>query len=77
MLFDLAPWRCIWRAARRSRERLDFWSWLLTWRVRYRPRILAAIAAEAAEADVIVIRRPIDVPQTLERLAGRDGRPGS
>ena len=30
MLLDVPSWRCVWRSLRRSRERGDYWVWLLT-----------------------------------------------
>jgi adenylate kinase family enzyme len=66
ILLDLPTWRCAVRALRRSRERLDFWRWLLTWRRSYRPRLLRAIAEEAPDAELLVIRSRRD----LERLTG-------
>src|SRR3954452_1446715 len=52
VLVDPPTWRCCWRALRRSRERLDFWRWLLTWRRRYRPRLMHHIAEHAAGASL-------------------------
>lgn len=60
--FSLA--RCVWRALRRSRERADFWWWLLTWRWRYRPIILAAAAAFVPNT-VHVLRNPRQLRQLL------------
>ncbi len=37
VLLDLSLLRCAWRALRRSRERADFWWWLLAYRRRWRP----------------------------------------
>ena len=34
LILDFSLTRCAWRALRRSRERADFWWWLLTWRHR-------------------------------------------
>lgn len=45
VFLDFSPARCAWRAIRRSRERPDFWWWLLTYRRRSRPLLLQAIAA--------------------------------
>lgn len=64
VLLDLPTWRCAIRAVRRSQERLDFWRWLLTWRRRYRPKLLQAIEEHAPGAEVFVIRNRRD----LERL---------
>ena len=65
VLLDLPTWRCAWRAARRSRPRLDFWRWLLTWRRRYRPRLRRSIAQHAPNARLLVARRPADVADLL------------
>ncbi len=64
VVFDLPTWRCAWRAGRRSRERLDFWRWLLSWRRRYRPHIMKTIEDRAPAADLFVIHDRRD----LERL---------
>jgi adenylate kinase family enzyme len=70
VLFDLPTWRCAWRALRRSRQRWDFWRWLLTWRRRYRPALLRAIA-DAGVPTVVHIRRPRDVQAALRSLSAR------
>lgn len=69
VLFDLPTWRCAWRAVRRSHERLDFWRWLLTWRRRARPRLLAAIAEHAPQAELLVIRDDADLDEVWAALA--------
>lgn len=61
IVLDFALWRCAWRAARRSRESLVFWRWLVFYRCRSLPGVMAAIAAHASDADVYVLRRPRDV----------------
>lgn len=58
VVLDLSLARCGWRAARRSRERVDFWWWLLTWRWRGRSRVLDAVDAHAPLADLRVLRSP-------------------
>jgi hypothetical protein len=65
VLLDLPTWRCVWRAVRRSRERLDFWFWLLTWRRRYRPRLMQDIAQHAATATLHVARSPREMAGLL------------
>jgi hypothetical protein len=47
VFLDFSPLRCAWRAIRRSRERADFWRWLLAYRRRSRPPPRQAIAAHA------------------------------
>jgi hypothetical protein len=58
IFLDFSIVRCAWRAARRSRERLDFWLWLLQYRRQTRPSLLAAIAKHAPSATLHVLRNP-------------------
>jgi hypothetical protein len=58
IVLDFSLVRCAWRALRRSRERADFWRWLLTYRRRSRPQLMEAIATHAASADLHVLRNP-------------------
>jgi adenylate kinase family enzyme len=68
VVLDFALWRCLWRAARRSRENLVFWRWLVSYRRRSLPVVMAAIAAHARAADVHVLRQPRDVQRFLKQL---------
>jgi adenylate kinase family enzyme len=43
IFLDFSLIRCAWRAVRRSRERADFWLWLLRYRRRSRPFLMKAI----------------------------------
>jgi adenylate kinase family enzyme len=58
ILLDFAFVRCAWRTIRRSRERADFWRWLLAYRWRCLPIVMKAIADHAANAKVYVFRNP-------------------
>src|SRR5438876_1707988 len=58
ILLDFSLFRCAWRALRRSRERGDFWRWLLAYRYRSRPILKAAIANHAPNAVLHVFRSP-------------------
>lgn len=69
IILDVGVLRCAWRALRRSRERTEFWWWLLGWRRRSRPTVLAAIARWAPDADVHVLRSPHDVDRFLAATA--------
>ena len=71
VVLNFALWRCAWRAARRSRENLVFWRWLVTYRRRSLPRVMAAIAAHAREADLHVLRHPHDVRRFLAQVKRR------
>src|SRR6266566_7853610 len=55
--FSLVPCAC--QAITRSRERADFWRWLLTYRRKYLPLLLQAIAQHASTADVLIFRDPL------------------
>jgi len=61
LFLDFSLVRCAWRAARRSRERLDFWLWLLRYRRRGRPFLLEAIGDNAGKAECHVLRNPAAV----------------
>jgi hypothetical protein len=69
VFLDFWPARCAWRAIRRSRERADFWWWLLTYRRRSRPLLLQAIAAYAGDAEIHVLPTPRAVRRFVARIA--------
>jgi nicotinamide riboside kinase len=58
IFLDFSLVRCAWRAIRRSRERADFWRWLLAYRYQSRPILRAAIASQAPNAVLHVFRGP-------------------
>jgi hypothetical protein len=64
IVLDFPLWRCAWRALRRSRENLAFWRWLITYRHRSLPKVMAAIAANASHAELHVLHNP----RAAERL---------
>ena len=70
IFLDLSPLRCAWRAIRRSRERADFWLWLLPYRRRSRPLLMKAINRFAEHATLHVIRNP----EALRRFVAAIGR---
>jgi adenylate kinase family enzyme len=70
VLLDFPLVRCAWRALRRSRERSDFWRWVITWRRVWRPRILARVAAVAPDAQLHVLRSPRAVREFLAAAGG-------
>ena len=57
------------RAVRRSRERADFWTWLLTYRRHSRPALRRAVAAHAGHLDVYVLRTPRAVRRFVTTIA--------
>jgi adenylate kinase family enzyme len=58
IFLDFSLVRCAWRAVRRSRERFDYWLWLLQYRHQSRQILLEAIANHAASANLHVLRNP-------------------
>lgn len=71
VVLDYSLPRCAWRALRRSRENLDFWRWVIAYRRRWLPRVLAQV--RACGATVHVLRTPRATDEWLSRLPGRSG----
>ena len=71
VILDFSLARCAWRAARRSRQRADFWWWLLTWRYRSRAAVLDAVATFAPGADVHILRTPDELRRFLSTVASK------
>src|ERR1700722_5616514 len=70
IFLDFSLIRCAWRAIRRSRERADFWRWLVAYRFQSRPILMQAIAKHAPHAVLYVFRGP----QALTRFVADVGR---
>jgi hypothetical protein len=68
VLLDVPLWRCAWRSLRRSREGIDYWTWLLAWRRRWRPQFLEAVTAHH-DLQLLIVRSVADHRQVLQRLA--------
>lgn len=77
VFLDFSLLRCVWRALRRSRERIDFWAWLLRYRRTYRPLVLKAIADHAPDAAVHVLRDPAAVERFRAEVARGSAAPRS
>jgi adenylate kinase family enzyme len=58
IFLDFSLVRCAWRTIKRSRERADFWLWLLAYRFKSRPFLLQAIAKHAATVELKIFRGP-------------------
>ena len=69
VILDFGLLRCVWRAARRSRERRDFWLGALRWRRRSKPALLTAVAVNAPHSAVFVLRTPRQLRRLSQRLA--------
>jgi adenylate kinase family enzyme len=69
IFLDFSLARCAWRALRRSRERADFWWWVLAYRWQSRPALLKAIANYAPDADLHIFRSPSALNRFVDNLA--------
>jgi adenylate kinase family enzyme len=68
VLLDVPLRHCVWRSLRRSRERLDYWMWLLSWHRRWRPRLLKALA-DHPDLELLTVRTATDRQKVLDRFA--------
>ncbi|MGI8652199.1 MAG: hypothetical protein ACR2I7_05305 [Geodermatophilaceae bacterium] len=75
LVLDFSLVRCAWRAVRRSRERADFWWWMVLWRRRSRPKVMAAIADHATSADVHIFRAPRQLARFIAQLESYEPPP--
>jgi adenylate kinase family enzyme len=71
ILLDFSLIRCAWRAVLRSRERADFWRWLLSYRSQSRPVLMQAISKHAASAELLVFRYPEALRRFVADLGGK------
>jgi adenylate kinase family enzyme len=71
VFLDFSVLRCAWRALCRSRERLDFWLWLLRFRRRSRPLLMRAITEHAANAKLFILRTPAALTRFTAEIAGK------
>jgi len=69
VIFDVPPVICAWRALRRSRAKWEFWVWMLTWRRREKPQILAAIGRHAPAAEVKLVTNDGDAARLLAEMS--------
>src|SRR5258708_4264377 len=69
ILLDFSLLRCAWRALRRSRERADFWRWLLAYRSQSRPVLMDAIASHAPCAEVRIFRDPAALSRFVAEIS--------
>ncbi len=70
VMFDPPLIRCVWRALRRSREQREFWVWLLTWRRKEKPTLLAAIGEHAPSARFELVKSDAAAERLIRELTG-------
>jgi nicotinamide riboside kinase len=73
LFLDFSLLRCAWRAIRRSRERGDFWWWLLAYHWRGRPILMEAIANHAVDAKLHRFRNPESLRRFVAEVAANRG----
>jgi adenylate kinase family enzyme len=73
IVLDFGFLRCAWRTIRRGRENAEYWQWVWAYRRRSLPRVMQAIAADAPQADVHVLRSPAMVRRFISGLPARPG----
>ena len=75
IFLDFSLVRCAWRAVLRSRERADFWRWLMAYRYQNRPILMQAIANHAPTAELRVFRAPGALRRFIAEVArGQTGQ---
>ena len=72
VLFDPPAWLCGWRTVRRSKERLDYWRWLLRWRRQHLPGLMERIA-QHPQVTVLIVRNRHDLDQITAMLVAGGG----
>ena len=62
ILMDTPLVTCVWRAVRRSRQRMDFWVWVFQWGYKYRPAIIRDVQKIVPAVNLVKLtnRREVD-----------------
>src|SRR5262249_799151 len=68
LILDFSLLLCLMRAMRRSKERMDFWWWLVTWRVIERPKVRRTVAQYAGRAEVHAFSNPAQLERYLSSI---------
>ncbi len=77
VVLDFSLLRCAWRSIRRSSEGASFWRWLIEYRRRSLPILMATISTHARTAHVDVLRTPRAVDAFLRSASRPESRGGS
>jgi adenylate kinase family enzyme len=73
IFLDFSLVRCAWRAVWRSRERVDFWRWLMAYRFQSRPVLMQAIVNHGPTAELRILRDPGAIKRFFADLAANLG----
>lgn len=69
IILNFPFWTCFIRAAKRSRERIDFWWWLSTWRLLELPKIKKMINEYAPTARVIALKNQKELDDFMDKMS--------
>lgn len=69
LVLNFPFWTCFLRALKRSRERLDFWWWLFTWRFIELPKVMNAIKKYAPKnAEIVTLKNQWELDRFITKL---------
>ena len=71
LILDFPLLLCLMRAMRRSKERMDFWWGLVTWRLIERPKIKRIVAKYGGRAEVHTFSNPAQLERYLSFVEGQ------
>jgi adenylate kinase family enzyme len=74
IVLDYSLMRCVWRSIRRSIESLGYWRWMIGYRRRSLPGVLANVAEHARGASLHVFHGPRDADAFLSEVSQVGGR---
>jgi adenylate kinase family enzyme len=76
IILDFSLPRCAWRSIRRSSEGIAFWRWVIGYRRRSLPVLMATIATHAPRARVHLLRTPHAAEALLASISTGESRGG-
>src|SRR3990167_8538521 len=68
IILNFPFWTCFLRASKRSKERMDFWWWLFTWRFLELPKIMKMIKDYSPTSAVIIIKSQKELDNFLMKI---------
>ena len=68
IILNFPFWTCFLRALKRSKERLDFWWWLFTWRFLELPKIMKMVKDYSPTSTVIIIKSQKELDNFLMKI---------
>ncbi len=68
IILNFPFWTCFSRALKRSKERIDFWWWLFTWRLIELPKIMKMIKEYAPTSEIIIFKSQKELDSFIEKI---------